>query len=264
MFRRILSAFLFVPIILVLALHPISFTALSSVITALIYLEFTRLARNLRARFPEPLGVAAVAAMPVLAYLNLNPVPFIVGVILLFSLLNVLSRRPEDALLSISSSVFGLVYIGWMYGFHLVELRMMRDGLKLILLLLAVIWLGDTGAYFTGKAIGRHKLIPDISPAKTIEGSVGGLIWGIGGAAAVKYIFGLNALPLGHLIILSIMMGVIGQIGDLTESLIKRNAGVKDSGNIIPGHGGMFDRCDSMIPAVPVMLIYLRMILKYW
>ena len=152
------------------------------------------------------------------------------------------------------------MYIGWMYGFHLVELRMMDEGLKLILLLLAVIWLGDTGAYFTGRAIGRHKLIPVVSPGKTIEGSVGGLIWGMGGAVAVKYIFNLDLLSLPHLISLSLVMGITGQIGDLTESIMKRNAGIKDSGNLIPGHGGMFDRCDSMIPAVPVMLIYLKIL----
>ncbi|HEX28690.1 TPA: phosphatidate cytidylyltransferase [Candidatus Poribacteria bacterium] len=259
MLRRILSAFLFVPIILALSLHPISFTALSCVITVMIYLEFVRMGRNLGVWFPEPIGVLTVGIMPILAYLSLNPMPFLVGAILLVSLFNVVHRKGEGALLSLSSAVFGLIYIGWMYGFHLVELRMMDEGLKLILLLLAVIWLGDTGAYFTGKAIGRHKLIPAVSPGKTIEGSIGGLIWGIGGAIAVKYIFTLDLLSLPHLISLSLVMGITGQIGDLTESIIKRNAGMKDSGNLIPGHGGMFDRCDSMIPAVPVMIIYLRM-----
>ncbi|HID56702.1 TPA: phosphatidate cytidylyltransferase [Candidatus Poribacteria bacterium] len=259
MLKRILSAFLFVPIIILLSLHPIPFTILSCVIAIVIYLEFVRMSRGLGAWFPEPIGALSVGSMPVLAYFSLNPKPFLIGAVLLISLFNVLRRKSEGALLSISSTLFGIIYIGWMYGFHLVELRMMDGGMKLILLLLAVVWLGDTGAYFTGRAIGRHKLIPSVSPGKTVEGAIGGLIWGIGGAVAVKYIFNLDLLSLPHLISLSLLMGITGQIGDLTESIIKRNAGVKDSGKLIPGHGGMFDRCDSMIPAVPTMLIYLKM-----
>ncbi len=112
-----------------------------------------------------------------------------------------------------------------------------------------------------GKLFGRHKLIPAISPGKTIEGSFGGIFWGILGGVAIKYAFLSAVIPLYHVIISGLLLGIVGQIGDLGESLLKRNANAKDSGSLIPGHGGMLDRCDSMILTAPLMYYYLKYVL---
>lgn len=262
LWKRVLSAFLLVPLIALLAIHPISFLILTCLIIALIYLEYAKLTKSLGADPMEPLGLMSVLSLPILSFLGVNPLPVIAIWTVLISLAVVLRGRAEGGFISLSSSLFALFYLGWLYGYQLVQLRGMKEGLKLIFLLLGIVWIGDTGAYFIGKLMGRHKLIPSISPGKTIEGSIGGLAWGVGGGIAIKYIFGLKTVPLNHLIPMALILGVVGQIGDLIESIIKRNAGVKDSGGLIPGHGGMFDRCDSMIPVVPVMLLYLRYVLK--
>lgn len=262
LWKRVLSAFLLVPSVALLAIHPISFLILTCLIVGLIHLEYVRLTRSLGADPLEPLGLMSVLSLPLLSFFNLSPFPAIVMWTVLISLAVVLRGRAERGFISLSSALFALLYLGWLYGYQLVQLRGMREGLKLVLLLLGIVWMGDTGAYFTGRFLGRRKLIPSISPGKTVEGSIGGLAWGIGGGVAIKYIFDIRAVPLGHLIAMALILGVVGQIGDLVESILKRNAGVKDSGALIPGHGGMFDRCDSMIPVVPVMLLYLRYVLK--
>ena len=160
----------------------------------------------------------------------------------------------------------GIIYAGWAFGRYLVLIRDMKIdnmeiGVELIFLFIAIIWSGDTGAYATGRLLGRHKLIPAISPGKTIEGAMGGLFFGILGGIAIKYVFLPKVIALHHIIILGILLGIIGQIGDLGESLLKRNANMKDSGNLIPGHGGVLDRCDSMILTAPVFYYYLKYLL---
>jgi len=160
----------------------------------------------------------------------------------------------------------GIIYAGWAFGRHLVLIRDMKIdnmeiGVGLIVLFIAIIWCGDTGAYAIGRLFGRHKLIPTISPGKTIEGTMGGLFFGILGGIAIKYVFLPEVIALHHVIILGILLGIIGQTGDLGESLLKRNANMKDSGNLIPGHGGVLDRCDSMILTAPVFYYYLKYLL---
>jgi len=124
-----------------------------------------------------------------------------------------------------------------------------------LLLLLAIVMGADTAAFFVGSALGRHKLAPAISPGKTVEGLVGGLAGGILGALAVRWI-GLKALPLAHAVVLGFLGAALGAAGDLAESLIKRWSGVKDSGSLFPGHGGMLDRLDSLLLAGPVLYYY--------
>jgi len=120
-----------------------------------------------------------------------------------------------------------------------------------IVLTLAVPWMADSGAYFVGKFLGKHKLCPSVSPKKTIEGSIGGILT----TCLVLYL--LNAycglLPNYSVFIIGVVISIVGQIGDLIESLIKRFCGVKDSGNILPGHGGILDRFDSIMLAAPFM-----------
>jgi phosphatidate cytidylyltransferase len=132
-------------------------------------------------------------------------------------------------------------------------------GLGWYLLAQIVTWLTDVGAYLVGRSIGRHKLAPAISPGKTIEGGLGGLILGALAALACSVAFGLPLHPLVALAI-GALLSAIGQAGDLAESLIKRQAGVKDSGSLIPGHGGVFDRIDSLLVVVTVTYYLARVL----
>jgi phosphatidate cytidylyltransferase len=124
-----------------------------------------------------------------------------------------------------------------------------------IVLLLAIVMSSDTVAFFVGSALGRRKLAPGISPGKTVEGAVGGLVGGVLGALAV-WAAGLPGVPAWHAALLGFAVAVLGMLGDLLESLLKRWAGVKDSGRLFPGHGGMLDRLDSLLFGAPVLYYY--------
>ena len=154
--------------------------------------------------------------------------------------------------------VFGMLYIGWLFSFG-AQLRgdyapavlwgwQVERGALWVLWLLAMLWLGDSGAYFVGRAIGRRKLAPMLSPAKTVEGSLANLalcvLVGWQGGAAL-------GLPLGWAIAGGLGVGILGQLGDLFESALKRAVGVKDFGGILPGHGGVLDRFDSFLFSAP-------------
>ena len=130
------------------------------------------------------------------------------------------------------------------------------DGLTWLFLVLVVTWLGDSGAYFSGRALGKTKLAPLTSPNKTWEGAVGGALAAMAGAALMQQLY-LPQLPLVHALILGLLIDVAGVTGDLVESNLKRATGVKDSGSLMPGHGGALDRVDSLLFAGPVAWLYL-------
>ncbi len=161
------------------------------------------------------------------------------------------------------TSHLGTVVLGWFYlslflG-QLIDLRALQDGRSWIFLVLAVIFSGDTFAYFVGISIGKNRLYPDISPKKSVEGSLGGLVGSLVAACLCKITF-LSSLGWGDAVLLGMGLGVVGQAGDLVESMIKRGAGVKDSGTLFPGHGGILDRLDSLLFAFPLASLYARFI----
>lgn len=125
-----------------------------------------------------------------------------------------------------------------------------------LLSLMVIVFAGDTGAYFAGRSLGRHKLYPLVSPKKTIEGSVGGLLASIGGGALSAWLL-VPQIPQTDALLLGAACGLTAQIGDLAESMFKRASGTKDSGNLLPGHGGMLDRLDGVLFAGPVFLAWL-------
>lgn len=129
---------------------------------------------------------------------------------------------------------------------------------EFILLIFASIWLCDTGAYVVGRSLGRRKLAPAISPNKSVEGAVGGLLFSIATAVAIRELF-LESLLLVDAVAIGLIVGVLGQVGDLAESHLKRAAGVKDSSAIIPGHGGVLDRFDSLLLVAPSVLVYIML-----
>lgn len=150
--------------------------------------------------------------------------------------------------------IAGPLYVGGMLGM-LAKLHRLSQGGEWVTLAMTLAWLSDTGAYFAGRFLGRTKLAPRISPAKTVEGSIGGLSAATAGALLAHFTF-LPDLPMSHALLLAIIGGSLGQLGDLIESLIKRSSNVKDSGHILPGHGGMLDRVDALMFTSTTCLLY--------
>ncbi len=225
-------------------------------------------------------GLAAGAALPIVAYVgNEYHATVLMTVTLLVVMILQLGRRQiTEALASISGTFFGIFYIGWLLShavvlreFHRVmlarygeetasRLDIVEDsGAFLLVFTLAVVVWSDAGAYFAGRAYGRHKLAPRISPGKTVEGAIGGVVGGTLCGLLFKGIFelwwpGLSA-ALGWLAALGfgVILSVVAIVGDLVESLLKRDAQVKDAGALLPGMGGVLDRIDSPLLAIPVM-----------
>jgi phosphatidate cytidylyltransferase len=158
---------------------------------------------------------------------------------------------------SAAGTLLGAVYLGALGGTiaALRTLAPIEDGAWRLTLLLVVIMSSDTAAFFVGNAFGRHRLAPQVSPGKTIEGAVGGILGGVAGALAVRAL-GLPQVPPVHAVVLGALVAGLGILGDLDESLLKRWAGVKDSGTLFPGHGGMLDRLDSLLFGAPVLYYY--------
>lgn len=146
-------------------------------------------------------------------------------------------------------TVGGIVYLGWI-GAYLIDLRFLPNGLWWIVLVLPAIWLADTAAYFVGSRFGRHRLSPRLSPKKSWEGYIAGIIFATAGTAGLAILwhrFGGPSLPWSQGAALGAFLSILTLLGDLGESMFKRQAGMKDSSDIIPGHGGMFDRMDSWL-----------------
>ena len=165
--------------------------------------------------------------------------------------------QPEEFPLrvqKVSRHLLGLFYVALLLA-HFVLMRRMETGRVLILFTLVAVYSGDTMAFYIGRAYGRKKLAPHISPGKTVEGGLGAVAGSVAGAVISKFIF-FPQLPLIHALFLGAATGGIGQMGDLWESLLKRSVQVKDSGTLIPGHGGLLDRIDSVLFAAPLVYYY--------
>ncbi|MFH0913477.1 MAG: phosphatidate cytidylyltransferase [Candidatus Omnitrophota bacterium] len=178
---------------------------------------------------------------------------------LLFLILMQFRRRESSGVIvAISTTIFGIMYVSWLMSFF-IKIRYLADGVGLVLTIILITKLGDIGAYFIGTKFGKTPLIPRISPKKSVEGAVAGLIFSLLGALATKPFLNLSYL---QLIFLGISLGILGQLGDLSESLIKRDCQVKDSGHILPGMGGVLDFIDSLLFTAPAFYFLMSVILK--
>jgi phosphatidate cytidylyltransferase len=165
-------------------------------------------------------------------------------------------RGSQQAGTDFAVSLSGILYIGWL-GAYLISLRNLPDGLWWLLTVLPAVWLADTGAYLVGSRIGRHKMTPHLSPKKSWEGYLGGILFSVPVTALLAFLWpvwagpGLAVTPIRAALV-ALVLSVLTILGDLGESMLKRQVGVKDSGNLLPGHGGIFDRIDSWLWAAVI------------
>lgn len=185
--------------------------------------------------------------------------PLVVFLLLvLFFLFMTTSEQLSSAVSGIAISFLGIFYIGFLLA-HVSLLRQLNQASTYVLFLIATVWSGDICAFLCGTLLGRHKLYPKISPKKTLEGLAGAVVGSSLGALLFASLF-LPGLGTGFSLFLGAGMGLLGQFGDFTESLLKRGAQVKDSGSFLPGHGGMLDRLDSFLFSSP----FLYYCLLFW
>jgi phosphatidate cytidylyltransferase len=170
------------------------------------------------------------------------------------------SKNPPSIIADLGIMLFGIFYIGFLLS-YVCLVRNMTDGRLWVLFLFTTVWAGDISALFSGFFFGRHKLYPKISPNKTYEGLAGAIIGSVIIALTYAMLF-IPDLKKGVSILLGIGLGVLGQFGDFTESMLKRSAQVKDSGALIPGHGGMLDRLDSLLFSAPFLYYFLLYVLR--
>lgn len=184
--------------------------------------------------------------------------PFLVFSVMTVLAARLFSRRPvESALADVALTLTGILYVALLFGFQ-AGIHAEFQGRQWLLFLYFVIWASDTGAYYVGTALGRHRLYEKVSPKKSIEGLLGGTAASMLAAYLCKRWL-VESLGTVEALVLGAMLALVGTAGDLAESLLKRSAGVKDSGSLIPGHGGILDRMDSMLFAAPVLYYYLGM-----
>lgn len=181
---------------------------------------------------------------------------FVITLVVLLSSLLFLFRIRDVRQSAGEAALFlmGFLYVPLLFG-HLLLLRGMPHGIQWIFLLLVIVMAGDTGAYYVGSSFGRRKLYPVVSPNKSLEGALGGLAGSIAGAGIARATF-FPELTMADAVVTALLLGTLGQLGDLFESLLKRSFGVKDSGAIVPGHGGILDRLDSILFAAPAAFYY--------
>lgn len=262
---RVLTSIVLVPVLfaVVWLLPPVYFAVLAIIAAAIGQYELYAMAR---ARGITPMTILGILLGALIVLNFYRPIPpyrggpffWITLCILAIIVARLFSRRPvEGALEEIAVTIFGLVYVALLFA-HQVAIHAGPPGKKWLVFLYLVIWASDTGAYYVGTAFGKHRLYEKISPKKSIEGLIGGVLASVL-VAVLCTLWLVPSLGVIEAAVLGAALALAGTAGDLAESLIKRSAGVKDSGTIIPGHGGVLDRMDSMLFAAPVLFYYLRM-----
>jgi phosphatidate cytidylyltransferase len=217
----------------------------------------------------RPLKAVGLALGALLALRVLVPtaLPLAVAAVVLLLACSPFLRDEHAAPASLAATVFGALYPTALLA-YLTDLRLARGPLVgdaeafwLTMATLILIWVTDTFAYFVGRALGRHPLAPKISPKKTWEGAAGGVLGAVAAAVVLK-LTALAFLAWPHVLAMAFFCGIVSQLGDLAESRMKRAVGIKDSGTILPGHGGLLDRFDAMILAAPCVYLYLAYVAR--
>jgi len=289
--KRIATAVVLIPIVLLLVLRaPVALVAVVTAVIALLTTqEFLKLTESYGVQPLRKPTYGFVVLFFLLLVLNMGQdkpllsteifgvIAVFTGSIAAFVFLTIAMRREDlrSGYPAAAASAFAIAYIALPLAM-LVQLRQQWAGAFLILYLLLVVWSGDIFAYFVGKTVGRHLMSPRVSPKKTWEGAVASVVASVGIGGALFYyaspvstallqwgliqrrdgMFGLERPALLPILVLTAVLNIAAQLGDLVESLIKRGAGVKDSGALLPGHGGMLDRIDALLFAAPVLWLW--------
>lgn len=269
--RRALSVIVLVPLVLlVVYFGEWLYLILVSGTVVMMQLEYCRLAQHFTEKMNPVMPALLTCTFCLFAYFLPTLAHAETAETLIFSYFtfvfiyvfaeSIFRGKVTGELLAATLKLTGILTIGWALGYHLIRLRHSDTiGTQLILLLAGIIWCSDTGAYLVGRTFGKHKLGTPVSPRKTIEGTIGGLIVGTLTSFALCELLLKQTLSWGDALFIGGLLSALGQLGDLSASLMKRTAGVKDSGQVIPGHGGFIDRCDSLIFSTPVLYYYLEL-----
>jgi phosphatidate cytidylyltransferase len=255
---RIITALVGMPIILA-ALYYGKLWLLTFVLAVIILgmKEYHEMMSDVEINIIIPLSYAIAILFPVATYFDfISPQKLFVMAFVVVAIFYLVfyKRQVKDC----AMQLFGIYYLSSTFSCVLI-IRAMENGFRYLLLTFLFIWMSDTAAYFVGRFIGRHKLAPFISPNKTVEGSLGGLVFTIIFAIVVALYFKYS---ISMMIFLAIVVNVFAQLGDLAESAIKRQAKIKDSGTLLPGHGGVMDRFDSAFFAIPAVYLLLSVYIK--
>jgi phosphatidate cytidylyltransferase len=259
---RVLVAIAAIPVVIGASYFGgIYFFLFTLLISTIAFYEFSVLAKNKGANVNLWIGLLSVIILLINQFrFFVSFLSIILLIVFLLSLIE-LFRNKDSAIINLGTTLLGIFYIG-LFSTALLGIRefyqddLYNRGGYIIIAVLATIWVCDSAAYYGGTALGKHKLFKRVSPNKSWEGAVFGFIFALATMILAKIII-LNFLSWTTIIALGFIVGIFGQVGDLIESLIKRDAGVKDSSTIIPGHGGIFDRFDSLLYTAPLIFLYL-------
>ncbi len=260
---RIIVALVAIPLLLFVAYYGgIPFLLFVLFVGGGAFYEFAKMLENKGAEIPVILGEGFVFAFILNAYFEFADFRTLVLLVPIFITPFELFRKGKSAVLNTGGTLFGIFYIA-LFSSTLIGIReffaeeiVYSRGGYLIIALFVTLWLCDSAAYFLGTAFGKHKLFPRVSPKKSWEGAVSGFVFSVLGMIVMRELF-LNFLSFPQALLFGALVGIVGQVGDLIESMIKRDAGVKDSSALIPGHGGIFDRFDSLIFSAPFVYLFL-------
>jgi len=260
---RVLTAIIGIPfLILFLLIDPIWLASLAAIASIIGINEFYKACGVSNKKGISIVGYITGAALCFGAWFSKEIYMIIIILTLLALFYQMLVNHKNVNVDDISKIIFGIIYISFFLS-NVIYIRVMDNGQYYIWITFLGAFITDSCAYFVGCAIGKHKLCPEISPKKTIEGAIGGVV----GTGIVFIVFSLivnhffaTDFNLIKTFLLGIIVAIISQMGDLSASIIKRKYGIKDFGNLLPGHGGILDRCDSLIMVAPVMYMYLQYI----
>ena len=262
---RIIVSIVAIPLILIACIYgEIPFLVFVLGIALISFWEFSQMVKNKNAYVNILIGAVAVILITTNVYFHFVEFFILVTLFSVVLLLIELFRNKESATLNTAVTFLGVFYIG-LFSSTILLIRenfahsdlLYAEGGYLIISIMVSIWICDSAAFFIGTAFGKHKLFPRVSPNKSWEGAIAGFIFAIISMIVARATV-IDLLTLNDAIAIGVIVGLIGQMGDLVESLIKRDTGVKDSSAIIPGHGGIFDRFDSLLLTAPVIYLYLH------
>lgn len=262
--KRWISGVIAVPILFAIIYYgsEITFAAFITVIIIGAVIEYNAMVFTRGVTWEKCQGLAAALLIPVAVFsgdvrIILAVVTFsILGIFILFLL--TINNHSFD-IIAVSKIVLGIMYIPFMLS-HFILLRLSEDGILWIFFILVLAFSGDIMAFYIGRSMGKRKLLPLVSPGKTVEGTIGLLVGSVIGCLLFRYLLYLK-LPIIHAATIGLLGGILGQLGDLCESTIKRASGIKDSGSFLIGHGGLLDRLDCLIFIAPFVYYYRLFIL---